>query len=108
MISTGTKVRVRKTGAVENPKFETMAWADYVPGADNQASPPVEYEVVGTVVFFEIAEGNCITLAREERNGEKVAGLFRSSTIQKIAPGEKEGVQWIAATHNSIYLIELV
>jgi hypothetical protein len=98
------KVKITKIGKLEEPRVQTADWAEYIPGAFNSLSPPVEYTIKAVIHDYDSIEvGGFIWADRYERNGEPVQGVFRSSRITKV---ENENGNLKVTTGNSIYLIE--
>lgn len=93
-------VRVVKINRTENPVQETANKETYIHGAFNKESPYIGYWLEG-YLLKPVAVGSSIWVDRRVRNGEPIAGEFKSSRIQKI-----EGD--MIYTHNSIYLLTVI
>ena len=98
----GTKVRVTKVGVVAGAPWPTASKQEYDPGMDNGAvSPPVEYEVQGTLVS-DMTLGGKLYIDRTHRNGFEAPGGMITSHITSIA-FRSNGV--LVTTRNSVYLV---
>lgn len=87
------------------PRFRSANWEEYVAGVDNgDVSPPVEYEVTGTIFKFPEV-GEQISIARDTRNGVKCDGIFTSSRISSI---KQSGEVTFLETQNSVYQMEKI
>ena len=97
----GQRVKITKLQPVDNAAFPTPRWTDHTPGSDNPGqSLPVEYWIEGTLLA-NIVVGSCVRVNRDVRNGVVVSGLFTTSPVQSISPGE-------FCTMNSVYKVELL
>ncbi len=68
-------------------------------------SPPVEYYVEG-IPFAGLPEvGISFLMARDNRNGVKMEGIFQTSRVVAVSTTEKEG-DFLFTTRNSIYKLE--
>jgi hypothetical protein len=93
------KIKLTKFAPVDFPKFPTPKKEDFNDGQENEGiSLPVDYWIIGELQR-EIKEGQSIKVLREERNGEKIMGIFTSSPVVKIDGGRIE-------TANSQYNVE--
>jgi hypothetical protein len=98
----GSKVRVQKIAAADNPAFKTPSWEEHVPGAPNEGeSLPSGYTVTGTLKSY-VEEGNRLVVLRDTRNGEEISGVMQTSEIQCVE--EKQGTLCIE-TQNSVYCV---
>lgn len=98
----GSKVRVQKIAAADDPAFKTPSWEEHVPGAPNEGeSLPSGYTVTGTLKSY-VEEGNRLVVSRNTRNGKEVSGVMQTSEIQSVE--EKHGVFHVE-TQNSVYSV---
>ena len=95
------KTRITKMAEVGNALYRTVKKEEWKDGQENLLmSPPVSHTWLGELVYPIQVDG-CIHMKREERNGVKALGFFRSSIVTK----------WdgrIAETMNSVYIVEQV
>lgn len=75
-------------------------------------SPPLEYYVEGLPFSWRgdselLKVGNSFSMVRDNRNGEKIDGLFTTSVVVSISKDNGEGYT-LFTTKNSIYKLELI
>lgn len=100
----GTKVSIKKVGAVASPKYPTPMASEYVPGGggvNDGKSLPLDYESLGVLVG-DIEVGRRIYMDRTHRNGVAVPGALTSSPVQSIQPSDNG---MLVFTENSLYLV---
>ncbi len=95
------KVRIKKVNPTSNPKHETAAKEEWIPGLGNPEgkSIPVEYTIEGYLAR-DIVLDKGVMVYRTLRNGEKADGIFYTSNVQKIINDNK------FETYNSVYEVE--
>lgn len=108
MIEIGTRVRITKTGAVEDPLRPTPAKEDYTPGGHNPGvSLPIEYTLTG-VLQSPFKAGISLWVKRHTRNGVPMGGYLQTSIIQLIKRLYPYEGGWEVETSNSVYRIEIL
>ena len=86
-------------------EHETALWSEYRQGEENIGkSPPVEYWAAGELAFAPEV-GKHVAIHREVRNGVRVDGVMRTSTVLGIAHAP-ENDELILTTRNSVYVLE--
>lgn len=93
-------VCIRKVAAAENPLAPTPRKEEHVAGAENPGlSLPVAYEIEAQLLE-DVVIGEAMRAFRYKRNGVAVPGMFESSAVMEIEPGEERTV---VKTANSVY-----
>ena len=90
-------VSIKKLSAVETPALSTATKDEFVPGAWNTKSPPVDYTVEATLLS-DIEVGKPAAMLREKRNGVEVPGIWVTSNVLEIDQNK-------FYTENSVYLV---
>lgn len=94
-------VKIIKLRAAQNPRTPPGRWDTYKIGSrDNGVSLPVDYEMIGDLLF-EIEVGSPVIVRCVERNGTPCDSVFTSTPVIEITA---DGFR----TANSIYLMEPV
>lgn len=98
-----TYVKVTKLGVVNDPYYKTAMWSEYKSGTENAKSPPIEYWITGELAFTPTIDQS-VVVWRDNRNGVKMGGIFRTSLVKSI---EVLGPKcYKVNTMNSVYLVE--
>lgn len=94
-------VEITKVAVANSPVTEASSWEQWIPGAINPKSLPVDYTLRG-FLLEEIREDGQIRIIRTHRNGIQAFGEFESTPIVAIHPNG------LVETFNSFYRVELV
>lgn len=100
----GSHVRVIKLHEAQEPRVRAGSWSEYVPGAVNTDSLPVDYEIEG-YLLGPVEVGGRLHVLRTRRNGIGCLGEFLSTVIQAVDIESESELACRLTTLNSIYRV---
>jgi len=97
------RYRLTKLKATQNGVAVTASSIDSYRSSDD-LSPPVDYYVEG-YPYIPPKVNSPLVFIRDNRNGVKIGGIMKTSTVIEISLAE-DGVSQILETNNSVYLLK--